>query len=129
ITAIAPPAAALAIVGALGDARQHRHLARPLDRGRHLHLVPAAGAGDAAADLALLGDVAAQLGDVLVVDLGDVLLAEEAVAALDLPRRPAGPPPLLLLTLLSGHAPLLERDVVVGRSREVGALLLRRARW
>src|SRR5581483_5749804 len=58
----------------------------------------------AAADLPLLGDVAAQLVDVLVVDLRDLLLAEEAVAALDLPCRAAGPPALLLLTLLSSHA-------------------------
>src|SRR4029079_14900060 len=102
VSAVTPPAAAL--LAALGDIRQQRHLARPLDGGRHLHLVPAAGAGDAAAaDLALLGDVAAQLGDVLVVDLRDVLLAEEAVAALDLPLWAAGPPPLLLLSLLSFH--------------------------
>src|SRR5437868_5880441 len=84
-------ASALAIVRALGDVREQRHLTRPLHGGRHLHLVPAARARDAAAaDLALLGDVAAQLGDVLVVDLRDLLLAEEAVAAPDLPRRPAG---------------------------------------
>src|SRR5207248_9344928 len=100
-TAAAP--AALAIVLALGDIRQQRHLPRPLDGGRHLHLVPAAGAGDAAtADLPLLGDVAPQLVDVLVVDLRDLLLAEEAVAAPDLALRAAGPSPLL--SLLSGHA-------------------------
>src|SRR6476646_4829689 len=93
-------------ISRLPGRRDHRDPARALDGGRDLHLVPAAGAGDAAAaDLALLGDVAAQLGDVLVVDLRDVILAEEAVAALDLPRRAAGPPPLLLLLiLLSGHA-------------------------
>src|SRR6185437_16035233 len=62
-------------------------------------------AGDAAAaDLPLLGDVTAQLVDVLVVDLRDLVFAEEAVAALDLPLRASGPPPLLLLRLLSGHA-------------------------
>src|SRR5947207_15989876 len=99
IPAIPAVAAApsFALVGALSDVRQQRHLSRALDRCRHLHLVPAARAGDAAApDLALLGDVAAQLADVLVVDLRDLLLAEEAVAAPDLPLRPAGTPPLLL---------------------------------
>src|SRR5690348_16804113 len=105
IATVAPAAAPAAILGAFCDVRQQRHLACSLDGGRDLHLVPAAGAGDAAAaDLALLGDVAAQLVDVLVVDLRDLLLAEEAVAAPDLPRRAAGPPPLLLLSLLSGHA-------------------------
>ena len=49
---------------------EERHLARPLDRHRDLPLVTAARAGDAAgADLALLGDVAPELVDVLVVDL------------------------------------------------------------
>src|SRR5690242_6259637 len=105
IATVAPAAAPAAILGSFCDVRQQRHLARSLDGGRDLHLVPAAGAGDAAAaDLALLGDVATQLRDVLVVDLRDLLLAEEAVAALDLPLRAAGPPPLLLLILLSGHA-------------------------
>src|SRR5204863_8505626 len=104
VAAVAPATAALAIVRALGDVREQRNLARPLHGGRDLHLVPAARARDAAAaDLALLGDVAAQLVDVLVVDLRDVLLAEEAVAAPDLPLRAAGPSALLLLTLLSGH--------------------------
>src|SRR5690242_19002221 len=102
VAALAPTAAAL--LRALGDVRQQRHLARPLHSRGHLHLVPTAGAGDAAAaDLALLGDVPAQLVDVRVVDLRDLLLAEEAVAALDLPRGPAGPS-ALLLGLLSGHA-------------------------
>src|SRR6476620_7833825 len=103
IAAVAPPPTA-ALVRALGDVRQQRHLARPLDRLRDLHLVPAACAGDAAAaDLALLGDVGAQLVDVLVVDLRDLVLAEEAVAAPDLALRAAGPSPLLLLCLLSRH--------------------------
>src|SRR5207302_849177 len=102
VAAVAPAAAAF--LRALGDVREQRHLACPLDRGRDLHLVAPAGPGDAAAaDLALLGDVAPQLVDVLVVDLRDLLLAEEAVAASDLPRGAAGPPPLLLLTLLSRH--------------------------
>src|ERR1700751_4295991 len=104
ISAVAPAAAAL--LGPFRDVRQQRHLTGTLDRRCHLHLVPAAGTGDAAAaDLALLGDVAAQLVDVLVVDLRDVLLAEEAVAASDRPRRAAGPLALLLLlSPLSGHA-------------------------
>src|SRR5690242_17020019 len=104
IATVAPAAAPAAILGSFCDVRQQRHLARSLDGGRDLHLVPAAGAGDAAAaDLALLGDVAAQLVDVLVVDLRDLLLAEEAITALDLPCGAAWPPPLLL-GLLSGHA-------------------------
>src|SRR5262245_847565 len=106
IAAVAPAASTLPILRALGDVRQQRHLARPLHGGRDLHLVAAARAGDAAAaDLALLGDVAPELVDVLVVDLRDLFLAEEAVAAPDLPRGTAGPPPLLLLlSLLSRHA-------------------------
>src|SRR5205814_6523372 len=44
---------------------------------------------------------------------------------------PAGPPGRLRCCcwLFSLAMALLEGDVVVGRSREVGALLLRRARW
>src|SRR5437868_11380635 len=86
-----------------------------------------AGAGDApAADLPLLGDVAPQLVDVLVVDLRDLLLAEVAIPALD---RPCGAARTLpLLCSLTGHALLLEGNVVVGRGREVGALLRPRAR-
>src|SRR5579884_2637146 len=99
VAAVAPATAAF--LRSLRHIGQQRHLACALHRRRHLHLVPAARAGDAAAaDLPLFRDVAPQLGDVLVVDLRDVLLAEEAVTALDLPRRPARPPPLLL-TLLS----------------------------
>ena len=61
------------------DVGQERHLARALDRDGDLALVAPAGAGDAAlADLALLRDVAAELVDVLVVDLLDLVLAEEA---------------------------------------------------
>ena len=60
---------------AASDVRQQRHLAGALDRDRDLPLVAAARAGDAAgADLALLGDVAPELVDVLVVDLVDLLL-------------------------------------------------------
>src|SRR5215212_5040560 len=72
-------------IGLPGDVGQQRHLARPLDRPRHLVLVAAAGTGDAArADLALLGDVPAEDVDVLVVDVVDLRLAELAALA---PRR------------------------------------------
>ena len=96
---------AAAILGSFGDVRQQCHLARPLDGGRHLDLVSPAGARDAAApDLALLRDVAPELVDVLVVDLRDVLLAEEAVAPLDLTSgRAAALALLLLLTSLFRH--------------------------
>src|SRR6476646_8340199 len=105
-------------ISRLPGRRDHRDPARALDGGRHLHLVPAAGAGDAAAaDLAPLGDVTAQLGDVLVVDLRDVLLAEEAVAAPDLPLGAAGPSPLLLLGgLVSGHQKGMSSSAVLGKS-------------
>src|SRR5439155_8118711 len=77
IAAAASAAAARALGRALGDVRQQRDLARPLDRGRDLVLVPPASARDAArADLALVRDVAPVLGDVLVVDLVDLLTAE-----------------------------------------------------
>src|SRR5439155_9198737 len=77
--------------------RQQRHLACALDRDRDLALVPAARAGDpAVADLALLGDVAAQLVDVLVVDLVDLVLAEEAGLPLDRPRLRALAPATLV---------------------------------
>src|SRR5207249_1382032 len=62
-----------------GDVRQQGHLACALDCDRDLTLVPSARAGDpAGADLAPLGDVPAQLVDVLVVDLVDLVLTEEA---------------------------------------------------
>src|SRR3954454_22932899 len=65
-----------------GDVGQERHLARPLDRPRHLVLVATARARDAArADLALLGDVPAKDVDVLVVDVVDLRLAELAALA------------------------------------------------
>src|SRR5712691_2348346 len=58
---------------------EERHLARALDRDRNLTLMAPARARDAAvADLALLRDVAPELVDVLVVDLVDFVLAEEA---------------------------------------------------
>src|SRR5262249_46087760 len=75
--AVAAPAGPL--LAALGDVWQKRHLAGALDRHRDLALVAPAGAADAARpDLAALGDVAAKLADVLVVDLVDLRLAEEA---------------------------------------------------
>jgi hypothetical protein len=91
--------------GALGDVRQERHLARALDRLRDLNLVSPAGAGDAPApDLPLLRDVAAELGDVLVVDVRDLVLAEEAVPALDRPGRATRTLPLCLCSLAWCHA-------------------------
>src|SRR5438874_1537971 len=62
--------------------------------------MPPAGAGDPPrADLALLGDVAPELVDVLVVDLLHLLAAEVAVA---LANRPAGSgAALALLSLVS----------------------------
>src|ERR1022692_1567403 len=98
--AVTPVAAIAATAGArldaLGDVRQQGHLAGPLHRLGDLHLVTPARAGDAAAaDLPLLGDVPAQPVDVLVVDVRDLVLAEEAIAPLDLACRPAGTLPLL----------------------------------
>ena len=119
-------AAALAIVAAFGDVRQERHLAGALDRDRDLALVAAARAADPArADLALLGDVAAKLADVLVVDLVDLALAEEArLPPAARQRREALPASLLVVLYLPRLSVLLERDVVVGGSAEicVGAL-------
>src|SRR5919108_551369 len=98
----------------IGDVRQQRHLAGPLDGDGDLALMPAAGAGDPArADLALLGDVAPELVVVLVVDLVDLLLAEVA-RALTAGRRHRRAPASALLLLLS-VAPRhggLEGDVV-----------------
>src|SRR5205814_5923301 len=108
VLAIAPAAApaALAIVRTLGDVREERHLTGPLHRGRDLHLMAPARTGDAAAaDLALLRDVPPELVDVLVVDLGDLVLAEETVPPPDLASGPAGAPALgaAVLGLLSRH--------------------------
>jgi hypothetical protein len=67
------------LLAALGHVRQERHLAGALDRDGDLALVAAARAADPpGADLPLLGDVPPQLADVLVVDLLDLALAEEA---------------------------------------------------
>src|SRR5687768_4319438 len=76
---------------ALADVGEERHLARPLDGDRHLVLVAPAGAGDAArADLAPLGDEAAEHVHVLVVDVLDLRAAERAVAAAHLAVALAG---------------------------------------
>src|SRR5579864_3863112 len=81
----------------------------------------AAGSADATGtDLALLGDVAAEFADVLVVDLVDLRLAEEA--RLPPPasqgRETLATPPIALFL---GHScSSLEGDVVVRRSTEVG---------
>src|SRR5690606_41021382 len=59
--------------------RQERHLASVLDGGRDVTLVLGAVAGHAArTDLAAVGDELPQQGRVLVVDVGDLLLAEHA---------------------------------------------------
>ena len=71
-----PLAAVPALAPALGDVRQQRKLARALDCARDLALMAAARSRDPArADLAALGDEAAQRGNVLVVDLVDLLTA------------------------------------------------------
>src|SRR5207237_3766070 len=110
--------------------RQQCHLARALDGDGDLALVaPARAADPPRADLPLLGDVAAQLADVLVVDLVDLALAEEAgLAAAAGRRRRALPAPLVGLR---GHVVSfpLERNVVVGAAAgEVGVRAARGAR-
>jgi hypothetical protein len=61
------------------DVGQKRHLTRAFDRHRDLLLVFAASTRVAAAlNLALLGDEAAELRDVLVIDCCNLFLAEEA---------------------------------------------------
>src|SRR5712691_5411266 len=58
---------------------KQRHLTRVLDRGRHVPLVPGAVPGNPpGADLAAVRDVLAEQACVLVVDVGDPLLAEDA---------------------------------------------------
>src|SRR5207253_11463900 len=74
------------------DVGQQGHLARALDSDSDLALVSPAGAGDPPrADLALLRDVAAELVDVLVVDVVDLLAAEVAVALPGLAVAKPGP--------------------------------------
>src|SRR5215210_7544143 len=77
-------------------------------------MTPARAGHAAVADLALLRDVAAQLRRVLVVDLVDLVLAEEAGLAPASRRRGARPLPIRAFLLL-GQPRLLERDVVVRR--------------
>jgi hypothetical protein len=61
----------------LGGVRQQRDVARPLQGNGERPLVTSAGAGLAAGlDLAALREVAAQSGDVLVVDVADLIDAE-----------------------------------------------------
>src|SRR5256714_3410187 len=109
----------------VGDVREERHLARALDGDRDLPLVAAAGAGDAArADLPLLRDVAAELVVVLVVDLFDLVLAEEAaLPAGRAPRRRRPLAPGLVAVFQLRHRRLPERDVVVrAAGAEVGGV-------
>src|SRR5690349_3667925 len=98
-----PVAVAAALVAAVGPhVREQRQLARPLDGGRDLVLVPAAGARDAArADLAAVRDELAQRGDVLVVDELHLVAAVRAglaaaAAGPALPITPARRPAALL---------------------------------
>ncbi len=63
----------------VGHVRQQRHLSRAFDCNRELSLMPATCPGHPRrADLALLRDVAPELARVLVVDLDDLVLAEQA---------------------------------------------------
>src|SRR5688500_11024888 len=108
--------------GLVPHVRQQRHLASPLDRHCDLPLVLAACAADAAgADLAFLRDVPPELVDVLVVDLVDLVLAEEAALAATACCG-AGGCPLPAAIWLRCHPYSLERNVVVGRrgGRKVG---------
>src|SRR5439155_2605819 len=73
---VAAFAARAVVATALVDVRQQCELTRALDSARDLHLMAAAGAGDApGADLALLRDEPAQGRHVLVVDLLDLVAA------------------------------------------------------
>src|SRR3982751_5942530 len=70
------------VISMLVGVRQQREVARPLDRGRELTLVERLGAGDAARDdLAGLGDVLLERGQILVVDLLDAFGRETAELA------------------------------------------------
>src|SRR4051795_1153788 len=70
---------ACAITYLLRDVREQTELARPLHRAGELALMPAAAAGHAGgADLALLGELAADAAEVLVVDDIDLVPAIRA---------------------------------------------------
>src|SRR3954454_16507759 len=70
---------ACAITYLLRDVREQTELARPLHRAGELALMPAAAAGHAGgADLALLGELAADATEVLVVDDVDLVPAIRA---------------------------------------------------
>src|SRR5262249_55005349 len=88
----------------LRDVREQRHLPRALHGSRDLELVPPAGARDAArADLALLRDVAPELGRVLVVDLVHLVAAEVAALAPATGRGRPLPPAWGRARLLARH--------------------------
>src|SRR5436189_72417 len=93
-----------ALLTALGDVRQERHLTRPLDRDCDLPLVAPAGAGDPPrADLPFLRDVAAKLVRVLPVDLLDLHPAEPAVLLPDRSGGGTAASALLLPVFLLSH--------------------------
>src|ERR1700704_4496233 len=74
--AVAAVAPRTVLAPTLVDVGQQRELASALDGARDLHLVAPAGARDPArANLALLRDELAQRGDILVVDLLDLVAA------------------------------------------------------
>ena len=110
------------VVAALGHVRQQRHLARPLHRDRDLALVAAARAADPArADLPLLGDVAPELADVLVVDLVDLRPCRRSRTCAGPPSAAAGAsccrPAVALFPAVRPSSPS-ERNVVVARRAE-----------
>jgi DNA invertase Pin-like site-specific DNA recombinase len=74
------------------DIGEQRHLPRSFDRDRDEALVSATGAGHPARpDLSSLGEVAAKLGDVLVVNVAQVVLAEQTRLPLEHARTGACP--------------------------------------
>src|SRR5579864_520645 len=88
---------------------------RALEGGREGTLVPGACAGDAAGkDLASVADESPQAGDLLVVDVADLLDAEAAHLAVLALRPSASAPAAARFTLWSVdcHQLLLERDLV-----------------
>src|SRR4029077_14974044 len=97
-----PTAAALAHADRVRHVRHEGELARPLDGAGDLALMATAGTGDPArADLAPLGDEPPQRARVLVVDLLDLVLAEQAgLAAAGATRTLLVPAPRLAAALL-----------------------------